>query len=169
MFGEMNKSPNFADNSSRQALIDILHDLRLPFWRNEIILNSVYDDLGVGEQFRDFEAIEELAGWLELLYDFDELNDKERETLCLNLQHLGCKVEDWTVRIVDNGYIRVELTELVTRNGFQFDVAFKSDGVSHNKGKLITYPSHISGIIASPSMWDYIQNFANEFKHYTNY
>lgn len=158
---------NFAPKkSSKDTLIDMLKEARLPCHNSEIILHSLQDDLGVEDrEGYELEAVMELAGWLELIYDFEDLTEEEKDNTMFNLSALGADVDNWSVKVIDTAYMRVELTPLLTVNGFQFDVAFKRDEVKHWNG-IYTYPPTISGVIASRSMLAHIENFAMYLKLY---
>lgn len=155
---------NFAQ-SSKQTFIDMLKEARLPCHNSDTILNSLNDDLGEGTTEDEVEAISELVGWLELIYDFEDLEEGYRDNTLRNLVALGADCDKHTLTICNTQYIKVDLTPLFTDNGFQFDVYFKRDQVRQPDGTSI-YPATINGVVASRSMQAHIENFAMYLKLY---
>ena len=157
---------NFAQ-TNKQTFIDLLKEQRVPCHAADIHFNSLGDDLGV-EAENELEAVIELAGWLDLIYCYDELTLDEQMNTLWCCTALGARTDDWSLYVVDNGWIQVCLTPTICHTAIQFDVSFKEDKVRNPNGSY-SYPPTINGVIASPSITDCVMNFAADLSTQNNY
>lgn len=152
---------NFAQ-TNKQTFIDILKEQRIPCHAADIHFNSLGDDLGI-ETEDELEAVIELAGWLDLIYCYDELTLNEQVQTLWSCTALGARTDDWGLYVVDNGWIQICLTPTTCHLATQFDVSFKKDGF-RNPNNTYSYPPTINGLIKSPSITEAVMNFKTDLK-----